>query len=107
MKDLGPSDWADDVPRTIHINLGLCREPIELNVRKYKPVPGDVTARPWVYHGRKYWTEIEPYALADIQKFKKTYRDYVSNDARIREAVYMYAMNNRVHGIVRRTYMAA
>lgn len=107
MKDLGPSDWADEAPRTIHITLGLCDEPIELNVRKFKPVAGDVTARPWTYRGRKYWTEIEPYALADIQKFKKTYHDYITNATRIRAAIYTYATKDRVHGLVKKTYMAA
>lgn len=106
MKDLGREDWASDKTHTIEMSLGLCDAPVVLEVRKFRPLQGDVTARSWRdRNGVSMKTEIEPYALADIYKTAHEFRSYVSNNAY--HAVRRYAENATVDQLVRRTYMAA
>ncbi|KAI0095887.1 hypothetical protein F4814DRAFT_435294 [Daldinia grandis] len=106
MKDLGPRDWVNssDV-RTIKMVMGS-RRPMELKVKKFTPIDGDVTCKYWVdTKGNKQRIDIEPYALASIWETAKRYEEYIYDYAH--PAVREYAQDREVDGLVRRTYRAA
>ncbi|KAI0123986.1 hypothetical protein BJ170DRAFT_68509 [Xylariales sp. AK1849] len=106
MEDLGPEDWVADKTRTIQISLGLCENPIELRVRKFKPQLGDVLPRYWKdKYGKQQETPVEPYALEDIQRASVTFQQHINENAK--DAVWRYANKKNVHHLVRKTYMAA
>ncbi|KAI0140309.1 hypothetical protein BJ166DRAFT_598133 [Pestalotiopsis sp. NC0098] len=107
IRDMGPGDWADDVIHTIKLTLGYCKNPIVLQVRRFKPVKGvDVTSRFWLDpHGQQQETEIAPFALADIKKHRKVLESHVIENAY--DAVKQYAEDPRVHWLVGKTYKAA
>ncbi|ORY71329.1 uncharacterized protein BCR38DRAFT_329449 [Pseudomassariella vexata] len=84
VKDLGPEDW--DSPESIDIewSLGLCDKPIRFRVRKFKPLPHDVTVRKWRdKQGRIRITDIPPYALTDIYKATKVFSQYLAENAHL------------------------
>ncbi|KAH8652072.1 hypothetical protein BX600DRAFT_516155 [Xylariales sp. PMI_506] len=106
MRDLGEADWADGNILTIQVSLGLCSSPIELNVRKFNPRPGDVLPRFWKdRYGNQRTTYIEPYALANIDRSAQTFQQHITLNAF--DAVGQYANNPDVHELVRKTYKAA
>ncbi|KAI4599450.1 hypothetical protein KJ359_001892 [Pestalotiopsis sp. 9143b] len=107
IRDMGPGDWADDVIHTIKLTLGYCKNPIVLQVRRFKPVKGvDVTSRFWLDpHGQQQETEIAPFALADIKKHRKVLESHVIENAY--DAVKQYAEDPRLHPLVGLTYKAA
>lgn len=104
---MGPGDWADDVIHTIKLTLGYCKNPIVLQVRRFKPVKGvDVTSRFWLDpHGQQQETEIAPFALADIKKHRNVLESHVIENAY--DAVKQYAEDPKVHWLVGKTYKAA
>ncbi|KAI5917058.1 hypothetical protein F4810DRAFT_94259 [Camillea tinctor] len=106
VKDINPRDWVDSRTRCISINLGLCKASMVLSVKKFQPIQGDVTWRDWVDRNENARrTDIEPYALANINQTAKEYQGYVQNNAL--DAIWEYAQNPNVDGLVRRTFMAA
>ncbi|KAI1493290.1 hypothetical protein F5X96DRAFT_237377 [Biscogniauxia mediterranea] len=106
VKDINPKDWVDSKTRSISISLGLCNTSLVLSVKKFQPIRGDVTWRDWVdRNANAQRTDIEPYALANINQTAKDYLAYVNNNAA--DAIRRYAENVHVDGLVRRTFMAA
>ncbi|KND89351.1 hypothetical protein TOPH_05968 [Tolypocladium ophioglossoides CBS 100239] len=71
MKDVGDRIDPHDV-RTIHFTLGVCDQPLVIEVVRFNARPGDVTARYWIVregiHGDEVRKkkELEPYCLANI-----------------------------------------
>ncbi|KAI0879902.1 uncharacterized protein GGS22DRAFT_176501 [Annulohypoxylon maeteangense] len=108
MKDLGPRDWETDEIRTIKIVIGCRKAPLELSVRKFRPINGDVTWKCWVdAQGTTRRINIEPYALANIWETSRQYSKYVTNYALIAVAEYVDDHDHHVDDSVRRTYNAA
>ncbi|KAI1390458.1 uncharacterized protein F4822DRAFT_393208 [Hypoxylon trugodes] len=108
MKDLGPRDWTypNDPPRKIVVTIGCKRQPIELLVRRFKLIHGDITHKGWIdKNGVQRRIEIPPYALASIHETVKQYKKYVFCNARI--AIDEYAHKEGVDPLVQKTYAAA
>ncbi|KAH9996735.1 hypothetical protein F4779DRAFT_631537 [Xylariaceae sp. FL0662B] len=106
MKDLGPRDWDGGRERPLKITIGKFKCSFELVVRKFKPLPTDITWRNWVDRSKTLKRiEIEPYALANITKTAKEYKSYVYVNAQ--PALRQYVKNPKVDELVRKTYNAA
>ncbi|KAI1499551.1 hypothetical protein F5X99DRAFT_273021 [Biscogniauxia marginata] len=106
VRDLGPKDWVEDKPRSISISLGLCNVSMVLSVKKFQPIRGDVTWRDWVDSNREaHRTDIEPYALANINQAAQEYLTHVNDNAT--DAIRRYGTNSCVDSLVRKTFMAA
>lgn len=76
-------DWADDRILIIKLAQGICSKPIELRVRKFKPVAGDVLHRKWYDSDSCKWKEtpLEPYCLADVEETAKYFSIYLKDTA--------------------------
>ncbi|KAI0828765.1 hypothetical protein F5Y06DRAFT_283062 [Hypoxylon sp. FL0890] len=106
MKNLSPRDWTGEDARTIAVRIGCSKHPFEMTVKKFIPKDGDITWKSWVdSKGIKRIIDIEPYALADIWKTAREYKDYVYEYkwAAVRE----YANKPGVDVLVQKTYKAA
>ncbi|KAI1102540.1 hypothetical protein F4804DRAFT_312836 [Jackrogersella minutella] len=107
MKDLGPRDWVNEQVRVIKVTIGCRQIPLELSVRKFKPINGDVIRKYWVdAKGEKRSYEVEPYALADIMQTSKEYQIYVYTYARTAISEYATDIDNNVDEVVQKTYKA-
>ncbi|KAH6603167.1 hypothetical protein Trco_007942 [Trichoderma cornu-damae] len=84
MKDVGDRINPEDV-RTISFTLGICAEPIKVDVVAFQAQPGDVTARFWMAsdgeHGVRRKKDLAHYCLADIQKTATYFEAYVKRNA--------------------------
>lgn len=92
MYDVG--DRVGDGYRVIHISLGLCEAPIVLNVVRFEPKKGDVTARHWTCYeeGKKAVRkskELACYCLLDINATAAAVEEYTVFNA-------LSAMLNRI-----------
>ncbi|KAH7152812.1 hypothetical protein EDB81DRAFT_789743 [Dactylonectria macrodidyma] len=71
--------------RTIYLSLGLCKEPIKLEVVRFQPMTGDVTARYWTDYssGRevRHKKELTCYCLADIHATAAEVEEYIVSNA--------------------------
>lgn len=107
MRDLGDDDWVDGPAyRTIHMSQGLGTQGVVLNVKKFKPLLGDVTAREWRDgYGNPMRTEIKPYAIASIYKAAKSYKQFIREYAA--GAFLDFARRPNIHPLVAETYEAA
>ncbi|KAK6857918.1 hypothetical protein PG995_005617 [Apiospora arundinis] len=106
MYDIPASDWADDEIRVIQMSEGLCSQPFEIKVRRFKPQPGDVTDRFWTdRHGVSHASKLPPYAIASVGETCKQFVKYA--EANTFEAVEQFANRHDVHPIVQETYKAA
>lgn len=84
MRDVG--DRVHSVgARTIAFTLGAYWQPIVVRVVRFKPRPGDATARWWTTNEngvvRKKKTELEPYCIADIHEASSDFEGYITNNA--------------------------
>lgn len=86
MKDVGDRAVPEDI-RTIHFTLGVCDQPLTVEVVRFNARPGDVTARFWtVREGirgdevRKK-KELEPYCLTNIWTTGNYFEKYVIDNA--------------------------
>ncbi|RSL73682.1 hypothetical protein CEP54_000205 [Fusarium duplospermum] len=88
MRDV--SDRVDNIPTVIHVSQGLCRKPLLMQVVRFRPRAGDVTAR--------YWTD----TLSGKETFKKkelaSYCLY--NIMTAAEAVEKYTVENAVPAFI-------
>lgn len=72
--------------RVIHISLGLCEEPIVLNVVQFKPEEGDVIARHWTCYEEgkepvRKSKELACYCLLDIKATAAAFEEYIVSNA--------------------------
>ncbi|KAK0636402.1 hypothetical protein B0T17DRAFT_482682 [Bombardia bombarda] len=75
------SDHADNVIRTIEMTQGLCRIPIKLEVRRFKPWKTDVCFRRWIDNGVAKRQDLPPFCLADIEKTAIEFKQYIFDNA--------------------------
>lgn len=95
-------DWLTPDIRTIYISLGVCSSPMEVYVRKFKPVSGDVTCVHWRDGNTRKKVDIEPYALASIHDSAKDVISYIYDNAV--KGLATFAENGRMSRITRETY---
>ena len=103
MKDIG--DWASSECREIQLSLSVCSSPITINVRKFRPMPGDVTYRCWRDGNVTKKTDIEPYALENIRKSAKDVTSYLHDNA-VKSLVTL-SEDDAMSSITRETYRMA
>lgn len=75
VKDI--NDWVTADVREIELSLTVCPAPIKVRVRKFRPVPGDVTHRCWRDGNVTKKADIEPYALANVRQSAKEVASYL------------------------------
>ena len=86
MKDVGDRVEPQEI-RTIHFTLGVCDQPLVVEVVRFDARPGDVTARYWIVregiHGDEVRKkkELEPYCLANIWTTGTYFEKYVIDNA--------------------------
>ncbi|KAL2113315.1 hypothetical protein VUR80DRAFT_4640 [Thermomyces stellatus] len=103
MKDI--DDWVTPECRTIQLSLGVCSTPITIRVRKFRPIPGDVTYRCWRDGNVTKKTDIEPYALENIRESAKDVIAYLYNNA-VKSLVAL-SKDESMSSITRETYRQA
>ncbi|KFA69180.1 hypothetical protein S40285_00095 [Stachybotrys chlorohalonatus IBT 40285] len=87
MRDIPRGDRIDpDDVRTIQWTLGLCDTPMTVRCVKFRPRPGDVTARYWTVLGDdgqeiRMEQQLSPYCLDDIQETANDFEKYVISNA--------------------------
>ncbi|CAI4212996.1 unnamed protein product [Parascedosporium putredinis] len=72
------TEWSSEAPRTIHITLGICPTPLALQVRKFKPSPGDITFRSWRDGNVEKRVELAPYALVNVRQTALKFHEYLN-----------------------------
>ena len=119
MKDVGDRVNPQDV-RTIHFTIGVCDQPIVVQVVRFSARPGDVTARYWIVRegGRgediRKKKDLEPYCLANIWDTASYFENYIVENAipsMLRTNMpssQMLGMRHLAsHDVIKRTYVAA
>ncbi|KAF5720169.1 hypothetical protein FMUND_4318 [Fusarium mundagurra] len=83
MRDIG--DRLDTVAVTIEVSQNLCGKPLRLNVVRFRPIDGDVTARYWTdgLLGKETFKkkELANYCLENIYDTAETVRQYTIDNA--------------------------
>ncbi|RSM08092.1 hypothetical protein CDV31_008305 [Fusarium ambrosium] len=83
MRDV--SDRVDNIPTVIKVSQGLCRKPLLMKVVRFKPRPGDVTARYWTdsLFGKDVFKkkELASYCLYDIMTTAVAVEKYTVENA--------------------------
>ncbi|RFU73524.1 tetratricopeptide repeat domain containing [Trichoderma arundinaceum] len=84
MKDVADRINPKDI-RTISFTLGICTEPIQVEVVAFQAQSGDITARYWVIpdgeHGVRKKKDLAHYCLANIQKTAAYFEEYIKKHA--------------------------
>lgn len=80
MENVPGTDTKVYVIHVKHLDLGTNREPLQLEVKSFQPIPGDTVERCWTVGGRKAEPSyrIEPYCLVDIEKTKARFVKYLT-----------------------------
>lgn len=103
MKDIG--DWVTPEGRKIELSLGVCSSPITIKVRKFRPIPGDITYRCWRDGNVTKKTDIEPYALESIRQSAKEVTAYIHDNAV--KTLATLSEDDAMSSITRETYRMA
>ncbi|KAI9762219.1 MAG: hypothetical protein M4579_000542 [Chaenotheca gracillima] len=61
------SEWASAEIKTIYLTQGFTPVPIEMKVRKFVPVEGDLLERPWFDGTKRKAIKVPNYAIADMR----------------------------------------
>jgi len=78
LKDI--NTWASSETKVIHVSEGYTSTPLELVVREFKVIEGDVVYRKWVAPGGLKKSVLVPsYAIADLSAAQSAYEDYINN----------------------------
>lgn len=105
VKDIG--DWATSDILSIELSLSVCSIPIRIHVRKFRPVPGDVTYRCWKDGNITKKADIEPYALANVRQSAKEVTAYLHENAVKSLAALSEDETTSMSDITRETYQWA
>jgi stalled ribosome alternative rescue factor ArfA len=54
---------------------------MDIEVRKFKPREGDVLHRSWRVGNRLKKTDLEPYAIANIEAYAQSFKKYIYDNA--------------------------
>lgn len=104
MKDVG--DRVDTEVRTIQITLGICSEPLEIKVVRFRAGAGDVVARFWTVKEGERGDEVrkkkdlEPYCLVDVWATATHFEKYI-----IDNAVPTMIRVNTPHELLQKTFL--
>lgn len=83
MRDIG--DRIDTVAVTIEVSQNLCSKPLRMNVVRFRPIDGDVTARYWTdgLVGKETFKkkELANYCLENIYDTAESVRQYTIDNA--------------------------
>ena len=80
MLDVPRAPDADTHTVEIAVSLGIvpiCNAPIEIQVRRIVPLPGDVMVRKWVDGEKEKSISIQPFALVRIHETAQYFANYV------------------------------
>lgn len=84
MKDIAERINPTDI-KTIEFTLGICTEPIQVEVVQFQTQFGDITARFWTVpdgeHNVRKKKDLAPYCLASIQKTAAYFEEYIKKHA--------------------------
>lgn len=117
MKDVGDRVDPHDI-RTIHFTIGVCDEPLTVEVVKFNARSGDVTARYWTVREGPRGDEVrkkkdlEPYCLANIWETANYFEKYITDNA-VPAMLKSNMASGRPGGalacqdVIQRTYVAA
>jgi hypothetical protein len=64
-------------PIEMKMSLGLCREPVTLNICEFAPKQGDVLDRKFASGGDTKFMKIPPFCLEDVEKTAKYFAQYI------------------------------
>ena len=78
LKDI--TDWADTEVRKVKIQSDVCLVPLEVNVRRFKPLPQDSRKRGWMDGRVKKFKETTPYAIVNMTSALKDMKEYIDNN---------------------------
>jgi hypothetical protein len=78
LKDI--NKWADDQIRTIQISSDVCPIPLELNVRRFVPLPQDSQKRGWMDGKIKKFKETTPFAIVNMSSAVKDMKSYIDTN---------------------------
>jgi hypothetical protein len=78
LKDI--TTWASSETKVIKVSEGYTSTPLELVVREFKVLEGDVVHRKWVTaKGLKKSVLVPSYAIADLSAAQSAYEEYINN----------------------------
>ncbi|KAM7184749.1 hypothetical protein V8F20_012082 [Naviculisporaceae sp. PSN 640] len=78
--DIG--DYCDNTISMIEMTQGLCKMPVTLRVRRFKPRDGDEINRWWHDEsGALREQSLQPFCLADVEKTAKQFKKYIDENA--------------------------
>jgi hypothetical protein len=73
------STWASDKTRSIQTTEGYSSVPLNLKVREFVPVEGDVLHRHWWTPARvKKQVLVPSYGLSNVAAAEQAYKDYIN-----------------------------
>lgn len=75
------ADYSDNLTYEINITQGLCRWPIPLRVRRFKPRKTDVTYRRFMDGGAPRFHDTGAFCLADVEKTARQFGEYIECNA--------------------------
>jgi hypothetical protein len=76
MDDIG--NWESSEVRTIHVTEGYTGKSVRLQVRQFKPQPGDSLERKWVSkNGTRQTVQIPAFAIVNLDDAKAAFDQYI------------------------------
>jgi hypothetical protein len=98
------STWASPQTRIIHTTEGFSALPLELEVREFIPVEGDVLRRHWyTSDGTKKSVDVPAYAIVNVDSARQAYIQYINQGA----AEFFKGWLKDRDNLVVKTYLAA
>ncbi|KAF4415766.1 hypothetical protein FACUT_13166 [Fusarium acutatum] len=111
MRDIG--DRLDTVAVTIEVSQNLCGKPLRMNVVRFRPIDGDVTARYWTdgLLGKETFKkkELANYCLENIYDTAESVRQYTIDNAlpAFYHTIQEESESEAGEGSIIRTYLTA
>ncbi|KAJ4302046.1 hypothetical protein N0V88_002182 [Collariella sp. IMI 366227] len=75
------TDFVDNTVFDIEMTQGLCRLPVRLRVRRFKPADTDISHRWYLENGIPKRQELGAFCLADVEKTAREFNEYISHNA--------------------------
>ncbi|KAL2264395.1 hypothetical protein VTK26DRAFT_4863 [Humicola hyalothermophila] len=75
MEEIG--SWESPQTRTIQVTEGYTGKSVKLQVRQFRPQPGDSLERTWVSNGVKKRVTIPPYAIVNLDDARAAFDEYI------------------------------
>ncbi|KAH7348510.1 hypothetical protein BKA65DRAFT_500745 [Rhexocercosporidium sp. MPI-PUGE-AT-0058] len=72
------TEWSSPEIKNIKVQSDVCDTPLELNVRKFIPIPQDSLRRSWMDGKKKKFKETTPYAIVNMNAAVKVMEDYIN-----------------------------